>query len=156
MQWTVIDLADAMRLARNLSGSWSSVSELVRIVAEQRSRPIDVAAADLTGTGITGTVLVGIDRDTIVHATDLPPFFAEHVILHELAHLLCGHVDGVAPGAQSRASAHVAHSDPAQELEAELLATAFAQVRSERARRSGGVADDGGFLATLAPHLLTR
>ncbi|BDD84625.1 hypothetical protein TPB0596_43880 [Tsukamurella pulmonis] len=156
MQWTVIDLADAMRLARGLGDSWSSASELVAIVAERRERPIDVTATDLTGTGITGTVLAGRDRDTIVHATGLPPFFAEHVIFHELGHLVCGHLDGAAAEPQGRMRFRSAHSDPAQEHEAELLATAFAQVRSERDRRRGHLADDGGFIATLAPHMLSR
>ncbi|MBS4103324.1 ImmA/IrrE family metallo-endopeptidase [Tsukamurella paurometabola] len=156
MQWTVIDLADAMRLARGLGDSWSSASELVEIVAERRDRPIGVTATDLTGTGITGTVLAGLDRDTIVHATGLPPFFTEHVIFHELGHLLCGHLDEVTTGPQDRMQFRSAHSDPAHEHEAELLATAFAQVRSERGRRRGRLADDGGFIATLAPHLLSR
>ncbi|GAA0993484.1 hypothetical protein GCM10009551_055860 [Nocardiopsis tropica] len=153
MQWTVIDLADAMRLARGLGEGWSTAPELVQLVAERRGRPIDIAATDLTGTGITGTVLGGRDRDTIVHATGLPPFFTEHVIFHELSHLLCGHLDRAVERPMLLRSAH---SDPAQEQEAELLATAFAQVRRERGRTADRVADDGGLIATLAPHLLSR
>ncbi|WP_147291118.1 ImmA/IrrE family metallo-endopeptidase [Tsukamurella paurometabola] len=154
MQWTVIDLADAMRLARGLGEEWSTAPELVQVVAARRDRPIDVTATDLTGTGITGTVLAGRDRDTIVHATGLPPFFAEHVIFHELGHLVCGHLDDAEAGERIRFRS--AHSNPAHEHEAELVATAFAQVRSERGRHRRRVADDGGFIATLAPHMLSR
>ncbi|WP_019201749.1 hypothetical protein [Tsukamurella sp. 1534] len=156
MRRTVTGFADAVVMARGLGTTWSTAHELVEVVAAHRDRTIEIAEADLTGTGITGTVLSGGDRDTIVHATGLPPFFAEHVIFHEVSHLLCGHLDG-APATVGPMT-HRHHENAPHEQEAELLATAFAHLRSERGRTppGGAVADDGGLAATLAPHLLTR
>lgn len=157
MHTTMADFTEAMRFARSLGDDWLTARELADLIAAQRNRPIALVPTDLTGTGITGTVLDGGERDIIVYATGLPPFFTEHVIFHELSHLLRGHLAPHPGVAEDPVPLHI---DPAHEQEAELLATALAELRRERGRernrgRSGRV-DDGGLVATLAPHLLSQ
>ncbi|WP_211347040.1 hypothetical protein [Saccharothrix australiensis] len=67
--------------------------DLCRRVAEQRGRPIHLVP--ITGTSEAHGLWLGTDTaDVILYedATALP--HQEHIILHELSHLLCGHYRG--------------------------------------------------------------
>ncbi|GAB2575953.1 hypothetical protein GCM10027168_06150 [Streptomyces capparidis] len=113
---------------------------LVALLAERRGRPIElmpVAARPSVPCGL----LVTTDRaDYIVYAADTTALHRQHIILHEVAHLLCGHhgtpdpalVPHLSPSLVRRVLGRTVYSEP-QEREAELLASLILR----RALRSG-------------------
>ncbi|MBP2476723.1 hypothetical protein JOF53_005595 [Crossiella equi] len=68
------------------------VRSLVASLAAERGRPIELiplAARPSTPCG----VLAATDRaDYLFYTSDTSPLHQEHILLHELGHLLCGHV----------------------------------------------------------------
>lgn len=118
---------------------------LISRLAEQRGRPIElipVAARPDFPCGL----LVTTDRtDCIFYAADTTPLHQQHILLHEAAHLLCGHHEftaALSAGATATLLPHLSdslvqrilgrtvYSEP-QEHEAELLASL---IRSRAAR----------------------
>jgi len=69
------------------------LEEFVARVAEHRGRPIVVQAVKELGDGAVGC-WIAIERpptDLILCTEATTPMHAEHIVLHELSHLLCGH-----------------------------------------------------------------
>ncbi|MFF1611532.1 hypothetical protein ACFVYA_27420 [Amycolatopsis sp. NPDC058278] len=115
------------------------VHDLCRHVAQRRGRPIHLVP--ITGMGEAHGLLMSTDSaDLIFHevATSWP--HQEHIILHELSHLLCGHYcEDLTAAGEIRALiphldaktirsmlARTSYQAP-EELEAELLASVVRQ-----------------------------
>ncbi|GAB3744336.1 hypothetical protein GCM10027598_78730 [Amycolatopsis oliviviridis] len=70
------------------------VTELFGEVAATRGRPIELVALDARPGAPCG-VLAATDRaDYVFYTRDTSPLHQRHILLHELGHLLCGHVEG--------------------------------------------------------------
>ncbi|MFC3453381.1 ImmA/IrrE family metallo-endopeptidase [Amycolatopsis speibonae] len=70
------------------------VTTLFGEVAAMRGRPIELVALDARPGAPCG-VLAATDRaDYIFYTRDTSPLHQRHILLHELGHLLCGHVEG--------------------------------------------------------------
>jgi hypothetical protein len=69
--------------------------ELCGRVANQRGRPIALHAVSMPP-GTPGIWVSAGQRDYILYERDTSPLHQEHIILHELGHLLCHHTSGVA------------------------------------------------------------
>ncbi|MGH3864139.1 hypothetical protein [Actinokineospora sp.] len=80
-------LVDGLALPRPFS-----VSALVEMLAEQRQRPIDIGTlpAGLT-VNACGAWLHLADRDVIFVEAKTSPFHRDHIVLHEIGHMLCDH-----------------------------------------------------------------
>ncbi|SFR29789.1 hypothetical protein SAMN04488564_121113 [Lentzea waywayandensis] len=63
-------------------------------IAEQRGRPIELIPLQ-TRPGAPCGVLAATDRaDYVFYTRDTSPLHQQHILLHELGHLLCGHAEG--------------------------------------------------------------
>lgn len=117
------------------------IDELTAQIAAQRGREIVIAESDFSGLQQTlcGLWLGLPSRDLIFISDDLSGLHRDHVILHELAHLLLDHqvVDAVSieemaslfpslPAALVKRMLQRSHYDTEQEREAEELASAIA------------------------------
>ncbi|SDD96975.1 hypothetical protein [Actinokineospora iranica] len=80
-------LVDGITLPRPFS-----VSALVAQLAEQRNRPIEIGTlpAGLT-VNACGAWLQLADRDVIFVEAKTTPFHRDHIVLHEIGHMLCDH-----------------------------------------------------------------
>jgi hypothetical protein len=131
------------------------VHEFCDRVGRARRRPVTLLPMDLPADAPCGMWLSTDERDYVVYQRATTPLHQEHIILHELAHVICGHVgekgiDGeharrlfprLAPETVRRALGRGAYSSE-EEQEAELLASMIlGQVG--RDRRTGGPAPDG-------------
>jgi hypothetical protein len=69
-----------------------TVTGLVDMLAEQRQRPIDIGTlpAGLT-VNACGAWLHLADRDVIFVEAKTSPFHRDHIVLHEIGHMLCDH-----------------------------------------------------------------
>lgn len=140
------------------------LDELVRAIAAERGREIVILDSDFSGmqSQLCGLWLGLPQRDLIFISDDLSGIHRDHVILHELAHLLLEHrvVDGATieeiaslfpslpPALVSRVLRR-SHYDNEQEREAEELASAMAAqtrgsqrstwVNSEASRRAAEI-----------------
>jgi hypothetical protein len=108
----------------------------IAALAERRGRPIGVLPVSVPSSAPCG-LLVTTDRaDYILYTADTTGFHRQHILLHEAAHLLCGHdlvapadsaaarllLPGLSPALVRRVLGRTAYSQP-QEQEAELLAS---------------------------------
>jgi hypothetical protein len=66
------------------------VHQLCRALAEQRQRPI-VLRPLLGRDGPCGLWVAGPSSDFIFYDAQTSPLHQQHIILHEISHLLCGH-----------------------------------------------------------------
>ncbi|WP_435130686.1 MULTISPECIES: ParH-like protein [Streptomycetaceae] len=71
---------------------------LIARLAERRGRPIELIPVDALPNLPCGLLMVTDHADCIVYATDTSVLHQRHILLHEAAHLVCGH-DGAGPGA---------------------------------------------------------
>jgi hypothetical protein len=114
------------------------VSELCHTIGEQRGRSIILAAMPLTALGPCGLWLATDSIDYICYERDTSVPHQQHIALHELGHILCGHgnsqplhdvLAGLFPQLDSRmlkimlARRHGMHSDT-DESQAEAFAYA--------------------------------
>ncbi|MEJ2854225.1 MULTISPECIES: hypothetical protein [unclassified Saccharothrix] len=115
------------------------VGPLCRAVADARGRPIRlIPVAGLTG--VCGLWIATDTTDLIFHESDTTPPHRDHIVLHELAHVLCDHYPASVSLAE-RARLLLPDLDPAlvqrvlgragystaEEREAELLASLIRQ-----------------------------
>ncbi|MEU5128555.1 ParH-like protein [Streptomyces mobaraensis] len=109
-------------------------AELAERIARRRGRPIDLMPADWRS-GLPCGLLISADQaDYIVYVADTPPLHREHILVHELAHLLCEHhgspsgtlLPHLPSALVGRVLGRTAYSEP-QEEEAELLASLILQ-----------------------------
>jgi hypothetical protein len=118
------------------------VAELCRRVGEQRRRPITLVSHPIPVPGPFGLWITAKDADYILYQRETSTSHQDHIILHELGHLLAGHRDegddeplaglepdtlriqypDLAPDAVRRALRRTSY-DSDQEREAETVAT---------------------------------
>lgn len=109
-------------------------AELAATVARRRGRPVELMPTDWRSGLPCGLLIAAEQADYIVYVADTPPLHREHILVHELAHLLCEH-RGTASGELlphlpdrlvGRVLGRTVYSEP-QEEEAELLASLILQ-----------------------------
>lgn len=117
----------------------------VAALARQRGRPVELVP--MSGRATHCGALVATDQaDYIFYSASTTRLHQDHILLHEVCHLLCGHIGDTALDALPRLLLPNLSSDlvrrvlgrsdytAAQEQEAELVASMIAQ----RARRRAG------------------
>jgi hypothetical protein len=67
------------------------LAELCRRAGEARDRPIVLVPMAIAALGVSGLWLASNDVDYIWYEQNTSAPHREHVILHELGHILCGH-----------------------------------------------------------------
>lgn len=132
-------------------------------LAAERGRPIELMQVSVPSSGPCG-LLMSTDRaDYILYPTNTTALHRRHILLHEVGHLLCGHVgsdagsDGIAldaaaskalmpnlsPELVRRVLGRTSYS-AVEEQEAELLASLLAQRVARGAVREPSHADEDG------------
>lgn len=123
------------------------VHVLAEAIAARRDRPIVLQPQSL-GDGVSGAWVAGPEVDIVFYEEHAAPLHQQHIILHELAHIVCGH-KGIPlaalesllgdPSSRLRGGKRENYRSP-DEWEAEILASLIL----ERVQRSQ--------LATMSPH----
>jgi hypothetical protein len=70
-----------------------SVAQLCERVADRRGRRLELLPFALRGSDIHGMLVATEDADFIVYDQDAPFYHQQHIQLHEISHLLYGHLD---------------------------------------------------------------
>jgi len=123
------------------------VRELVRTVGRTRGRPIELRAVRTPSQGPSGMWIATRDVDYVCYEAETSGLHQEHIILHELGHVLCGHPSAAAstqdvlrllmpnldPEMVRKVLYRTAYSDP-EERQAELFAMLVLE-RGGRLRR---------------------
>ena len=127
---------------------------LISRLAEQRGRRIDLVPVATRPDFPCGLLVTTDEADCIFYAADTTPLHQQHILLHEAAHLLCGHHETSATlsaGATATLLPHLSsslvqrilgrtvYSEP-QEREAELLASLI-RFRAARDDHAPALAD---------------
>ncbi|WP_051022193.1 ImmA/IrrE family metallo-endopeptidase [Nocardia pneumoniae] len=68
-----------------------TVAELAEAVAERRARPLRLRPESFAVTGLTGGLLVTETIDFIAYQRNTSKVHQDHIVCHELGHLLAGH-----------------------------------------------------------------
>jgi hypothetical protein len=68
------------------------IGRLCRLLAEQRERPIHLRPMSACDSGVLGMWVAIESADLIFYEERTTPPHQEHIILHELGHLLCNHI----------------------------------------------------------------
>jgi hypothetical protein len=76
----------------NLHGC-RSVAQLCERVADRRARRLELLQFGLRGTNVHGMLVITENADFIVYDQDAPAYHQQHIQLHEISHLLYGHLD---------------------------------------------------------------
>jgi hypothetical protein len=122
------------------------IADFVRTLAARRGRPIELVPVTGRPNLPCGLLLTTAGADYILYAADTTPLHQQHILLHEAAHLLCGHdrtgyaasaaaralMPALRPALIRRVLGRTGYSEP-QEREAELLASLI----QHRALRAG-------------------
>jgi hypothetical protein len=108
-----------------------NVHALARLLGQRRGRPIHLIPLSLPAGAPCGAWVSTRDFDAIFYEVDTSPLHQEHIIGHELGHVLCEH------GAEAMVEAHVARlllPDLDPELVQRLLArTNYSAVEERQA-----------------------
>jgi Zn-dependent peptidase ImmA (M78 family) len=143
------------------------VRELCRRLAERRGRPIRLVAYPIKVPGPFGLWFMTPTTDVIFYQQETAPPHQDHIILHEIGHIIADHPsdesderawDALAPGRPPESTTRALRRtcyDSAYEREAELVATIILEwasvlnplYRSLRAREDPGVDRIGTSLA---------
>ncbi|KNB52288.1 ParH-like protein [Streptomyces caatingaensis] len=107
---------------------------LAAAVARRRGRPVELMPTAWRPGLPCGLLISAEQADYIVYVADTPPLHRAHILVHELAHLLCGHrgtasgelLPHLPAGLAGRVLGRTVYSAP-QEREAELLASLILQ-----------------------------
>lgn len=70
------------------------IDTLIACTAAQAGRRLRVESRPAMGDGITGTIFRLAHEDVIFYREDLAGLYRDHVLCHELGHLLAGHLEG--------------------------------------------------------------
>jgi hypothetical protein len=140
----------------------NTVEELCAVVAERAGRPVRLVPRRMGVSEPSGFVERRADTDVIYFEQETSGLHQAHIICHELAHLLCGHL--AEPLAEDEETAHVelptidaamirlilgrSHYDDAAEEEAEILGAELTRVLV--------LAPGAGTTSQLAPALEHR
>ncbi|MFJ8472373.1 ParH-like protein [Kitasatospora sp. NPDC094011] len=131
------------------------MSALAATLARMRGRPLELVPLPGRSRGPCG-ILASTDRaDYIGYPSDTSVLHQQHILLHEVGHLLCGHTGTSALGSAAsealmphlsgelirRVLGRSAYSDR-QEQEAEIIATLVLQRARHRARTPSAVVGD--------------
>ncbi|MFL6118764.1 hypothetical protein [Actinophytocola sp.] len=68
-----------------------TLERFVRMLGEQRGRPIQLVPAHLGASAPCGLLVVTADADVICYASNTTSLHQRHIVLHEVGHLLLGH-----------------------------------------------------------------
>lgn len=112
------------------------IADFVRTLAAHRGRPIELVPVTGRPNLPCGLLLTTAAADYILYAADTTPLHQQHILLHEAAHLLCGHQDdgagldsaartlmpGLSPALVERVLGRTIYTEP-QEQEAEIVAS---------------------------------
>lgn len=117
----------------------------IGMLAESRGRPIDLFPVSCRPDIPCGLLITTDRADCILYAADTSPLHQQHILLHEAAHIICGHVE-TAPAAATgvllphlppalvrRVLGRTVYTEP-QEREAELVASLILTRVTHRAR----------------------
>jgi IrrE N-terminal-like domain len=146
-----------------------SIRDLVRLLGQRRGRPIHLVPLRLPAGEPCGVWVSTRDFDVIFYEADTSPLHQEHIIAHELGHVLCEH------GA-STIDAHVSRQllpdlDPqlvrrilhrttyskVEERQAEVVASLISRAANRPRSRSGGTAPpDVADVLARVEHTLER
>jgi hypothetical protein len=129
------------------------IVELTRRLGERRGRPIHLLPMRVGSTPVCGLWLSTRDFDAIVYEADTSPVHQEHIIAHELGHLLSRHPAGAALSddvarvllpdldpALIRRALNRGHYSTAEEREAEMIASLISRAASRLPRTAAWVA----------------
>lgn len=128
-----------------------NVHEICAHVARDRGRPIRVEAVHFSADAPCGLWIATADADYVFYESQTSPLHQQHIIAHELGHLLCGHEAGgdgphhnkpvetplgkllptIDPQTIARILGRSRYAD-AQEREAEMIATLLLHDTDER------------------------
>jgi hypothetical protein len=125
--------------------------EFCKNVAEQRGRPINVLMVDTSGAKAPCGLWVSTDRaDYITIDAKAPPVLRDHILMHEISHMLCDHrgllqidpdklelddeiIDpAVVQRVLGRNSGYTSRYDTKEERDAEGLASVIAEFAARR------------------------
>jgi len=134
----------------------ASLDALVRHIAHVRQRPIELVPVALGTSMPSGLWLALGDTDIVVYDAATAPRHRDHIIAHEVSHILCGHTLTSSPEHQAGTGALFPDLDPAlvramlsrctyrdeDEIEAEVMA--FLLLRTTVRRPKGSAADAEG------------
>lgn len=70
------------------------IGELARV----RGRPIELIPVPSRADAPCGLLITTARADYVMYAADTSPLHQQHILLHEAAHLVCGHHEGAAVG----------------------------------------------------------
>ncbi|MER6523961.1 ParH-like protein [Streptomyces sp. NPDC001508] len=132
-------------------------AEFIGMLARSRGRPIELVPV-VARPHLPCGLLVTTDRaDRILYPADTTPLHQQHIQLHEVAHLLCGHRE-TSPAAASAAQVLLPHlpaslvqrvlgrtvyTEP-QEEEAELVASLILNRAAQRVRTGTALPSPAG------------
>jgi hypothetical protein len=74
------------------------VREFVGLLALERGRPIELIQVSARPNLPCGLTVSTDDADLILYSADTSALHRQHILLHEAAHLVCGHGDGAFAG----------------------------------------------------------
>ncbi|MDD1062728.1 ParH-like protein [Streptomyces cocklensis] len=111
-------------------------ADFIRALAARRGRPIELIPVSARPHLPCGVLVTTAEADLILYAVDTTPLHQQHILLHEAAHLLCGHHDdgsalaaaagilipGLPTALVERVLGRTVYTEP-QEHEAELVAS---------------------------------
>lgn len=137
----------------------------IAMLARERGRPIDLLPIAARPDVPCGLVVTTRHADWIVYCSDTNGLHRQHILLHEAAHILCGHTerggDGTAMAAAARTLmphlpaelvrsvlGRTVYGEP-DEREAELVASLILQRVARRDRRRARGAQRASSLDTL-------
>ncbi|MGW0392477.1 hypothetical protein ACWDYJ_16585 [Streptomyces sp. NPDC003042] len=129
-----------------------SLDSLCARMADQRARPIRLhpLPREAAESGVCGLWVGTATVDYVFYESQTTPLHQEHIVLHELGHILFGHhslegeeIDGRAPVVLGRTN-----YSTRQEQEAEMLASMI-RTRTSGSGRSGHTTAPRGALARL-------
>ncbi|HEX4791248.1 MAG TPA: hypothetical protein VH372_22495 [Actinospica sp.] len=79
--------------------------EFIGLLALERGRPIELIQVAARPNLPCGLMVSTDDADLILYSADTSALHRQHILLHEAAHLVCGHCDGAFAGDRPAAEA---------------------------------------------------
>lgn len=131
-----------------------TASTLCERLGESRGRPIKLVAAEVFTTASVGHLICKRRRDLIVYQRDAPPGQQDHVIYHEVLHLIRDHLDGqesLSCGGSEDAGGglYTAWQEWEAETGASILSTLARQPPHPRWVQRSAAAHENGLAATF-------
>ncbi|WP_329377180.1 ImmA/IrrE family metallo-endopeptidase [Streptomyces sp. NBC_01351] len=129
-----------------------SLDELCNRIAEQRGRPIRLhpLPKEAAETGVCGLWVGTVNVDYVFYEAQTTPLHREHIVLHELGHILFGHHSVEGEGNDDHVPTVLGRTNytTRQEQEAEMLASMI-RIRTANTAAHGTTVRPRGTLARL-------